>query len=395
MALPHVSITLSDGELGLAIPNTDGVCGMILQGPAAADLAVGVSAQLTSLQDAVDLGIDEDYDTDEDVTSYRQIKEFYDVAPKGTVLWIIILSQALTLTQILDKANAYATKLLNDADGAIKLLTVARSPASGYTPTVTNGIDADVEAAIIKAQALAAEYHLLFTPLGIIIPALYYNGNTANLPNLKASTAYYVQVLLGDTVDDSDNAAVGLLLGRYAADPVQRNPGRVKTGPLPILGAYLGDETLTAAAGDNASIHDKGFITFQQYAGKAGIYFTDDPTAVAATSDYSSMARVRVINKAVRIAYVTFVNEIKDEVRVDIDGRIEPAQAKYFQGIIENAVNINMTGNNEIVSFRSLIDPAQNVLSTGKVEIALKITPFAYAKEIDVTLGFENPALAA
>lgn len=395
MPLPNISITLSNGALGLAIPNADGTCGMILQGPSASDLDVGDVVRIASLEEAEDLGITGAYDTANSVKVYKHIKEFYDEAPKGTPLYIMLLSQALSLEDMCDKTEAdYAVKMLNAAQGEIRMLIVTRSPAGGYTPTTTNGIDEDVINALVTAQALAEEYRTRYTPVAIILPGMYYQKNTTSLANLTAKDSQYVQVLIGDT-SSGNNAAVGLLGGRYASVPVMRNPGRVKSGSLSILSAYLADETLEVSGFDNEAIHSKGYVTFRSYFGKAGYFFSDDPTAVAVTNDYSSFARVRVIFKALRIAYITFVEEILDEIRVDTEGRIEPAQAKYFQSIIENAVNTNMTANQEVSSFRSLLDPNQNVLSTGKVEIELRITPVGYNKEMSVTLGFENPALNA
>lgn len=395
MALPKVQITLTNGALGLAIPNADGVCGMLLQGPAAADLTVGTVLRIASLEEAEAVGITGAYDTANTVKCYKHVKEFYDEAPKGTPLYIMLVSQAVSLTDMCDKTEAdYAVKLLNEAQGEIRILIVTRSPAALYTPTTTAGIDADVITALVTANTLAEEYRDRYTPVAIILPGMYYQENTTTLSDLTAQTRPYVQVLVGDTTA-GDNAAVGLLGGRYASIPVQRNPGRVKSGPLNILDAYLGDSTLETSGFDNEAIHDKGYITLRSYFGKAGYYFSDDPTATGPTDDYSSFARVRVVFKALRISYVTFVEEILDEIRVDVDGRIEPSQAKYFQSIIDNAINTNMTALQEVSSFRSLVDPNQNVLSTGRIEIELRITPVGYAKEIAVTLGFENPALNA
>lgn len=394
MALPKVEITLTSGALGIAIPNADGMCGMLLQGPNAADLNIGVVTEIFSLEDAEALGLTGAYDATNSVQSWRQIKEFYSEAPIGTPLYIMLVSTAVSLTTMCDVTEDYAVKLLDAAQGRIRMLIVSRSPAEGYTPTTTNGIDQDVITALTKAQELAEVYRQKYIPVSVILPGMYYQKNTTSLSDLTAMSNRYCQVLIGDTIS-GNYAAVGLLGGRYAAIPVQRNPGRVKSGPLAILDAYLADLTLQASSGQNSAIHAKGYVTFRTYFGKAGFYFTDDPTATSATDDYGSFARVRVIFKALRIAYVTFVEEILDEVRVDDQGRIDPAQAKYFQSIIDNAVDAAMTSNLEISRFRSLVDPAQNVLSTSKIEIELRVIPVGYAKEIAVKLGFENPALNA
>ncbi len=49
----------------------------------------------------------------------------------------------------------------------------------------------------------------------------------------------------------------------------------------------------------------------------------------------------------------------------------------------------------EIGNFECFIDPKQNILSTGVLNVSCKIVPRGILKEINVTLGFDNPALKA
>lgn len=395
MALPGVSISLNNGGLGLVAPSDDSVVGIVFNGVAATSLALGTSFQGFGLDDFEALGIDAAYDTTNTVKVWRTIKEFYDAAGDGAELWIMLVSQATTVTNILDKANAFAKKLLDNAQGRIRLLGVGRNPASGYTPsTSTDQIDADTLAALTTGQALANDMQAAFTPVRIIVGAYAYTGTSSTLVNLKALTKPNMAVLLGNTESGANNA-IGILLGRLASVPVQRNPGRVKDGSLPILAAYLGTATLESAPSAPTAIHDKGFITFRTYPGKAGYYFSDDPTCVAATDDYSSLARGRIIDKAIRIAYATYVEEILDEVEINpTNGQIATVKAKYYQALIENAIGTAMVGESEIVSVEAYVDPLQNVLSTNKICIDIRIVPYGYAKQIEVTLGFTNPALS-
>lgn len=395
MALPGVSITLNNSGLGLVALGEDGVIGFVFNGVAATSLALGVSFQGFGLDEFESRGIDSAYDTTNSVKVWRQIKEFYDTSGDGAELWIMLVSQATNLTTILDKTTTNAKKLLDDAGGRIRILGVSRNPAGGYTPTTTaNQIDLDVVNAITTGQALADDMQAAFRPVRIVIEGYAFTGTTSSLVNLKVMTKPNVAVLLGNT-ESGARSCIGLLLGRLAAIPVQRNPGRVKNGSLPILAAYIASATLESNESAATAIHDKGFITLRKYTGKAGYYFSDDPTCVAATNDYSSLARGRVIDKAIRIAYTTFVEEILDEVEIDpVTGYISAVKAKYYQSIIDNAVNLAMTANGEISGFNSLVDPIQNVLSTGKICVDMRIVPVGYAKSIEVRLGFSNPALS-
>jgi len=395
MALPNIDIKIGNGALGLTIPTNDALAGMILQGPAAASLTVGTPKLLTSLQDAVDIGIDEDYDTDNSVNAYKALKEFYAEAGTGAQLWIMIISQAVDMETAMDKAETdYAVKLLDAANGGIRMLTIVRDPAGGYSPTVTDAIDADVTAAITTAQALAVEYRDQYKPLRVILPVYAYTGTAADLADLKTRSDNRVAVMIGDSASGS-TAGVGILLGRLASygNQVQRNAGRVKNGALPITAGYIGSETVEDAGGDVTVIHDKGYITLRRHVGKAGYFFTDDPTATAATDDYSSLANGRVIDKAIFLSYITYLEELLDEILIDPDtGQISTAQAKYLQQLATTAIDNAMTAIGNISGVTVEVDPSQNVLSTGKVCIKLRIVPVGYAREIEIELGFNNPA---
>lgn len=392
--LPNIDIQVGNGALGLTIPTNDALSGMILQGPAPAGMSLLVPTLLTSLQDASNLGIDAAYDTLNTKSAYKAIREFYAATGSGAQLWIMFVSDVVNMATILDISETnYATRLLNAAGGGIRMLTVVRDPAAGYTPVLDDGIDPDVLAASTNAQALATAYTAKYKPLRVILPGYSYTGDASLVPDLTQRTENRVAILIGDSVSGI-NAGVGILLGRLASDPVQRNPGRVKTGALPITAAYLGLETVEEADGKIAVLDAKGYITLRKHVGKAGYYFTNDHTATASTDDYSSLARGRIIDKAIFLAYTVYVEEILDEILVDpVTGRISNGQAKYLQQICETQINNSMTSNDEIVSVQVQVDPAQNVLSTNKICVELRIVPFGYAEEIKVALGFTNPSL--
>lgn len=393
MALPAVTITLNNNALGLVQPAEDGVVGMIFNGVAASDLALGTSFQGFNLADFEAIGIDEAYDDDNTVSVWRQIKEFYDEAGAGAELWIMLVSQATNIQTMLDKTTTNAKKLLDDAGGSIRILGVGRNPAGGYSPdTTANEIDVDVVNAFTTGQALADDMQAAFTPVRFILPGYAFTGEYADLVDLKLQTKPNIAVMIGSS--ESEGAtSIGLLLGRLASVPVQRNPGRVKDGALAITEAWIIDNAVSYTSAYVIGVHDKGFITFTTHPGRAGFYFSDDPTADLVTSDYNSLARCRVIDKAIRIAAQTFTNELLDEVQIDANGRIATVKAKYYQTIIDTAVNTAMTANGEISSFTAFVDPDQNVLSTNKICVELRIVPVGYAKTIEIQLGFDNPAI--
>lgn len=385
MGLPKVAITLGNGNLGRTVATEDGVAGLVLSGVATDSLALATPKAIFSLDDAIALGITE---AGTNASAYRHIKEFYDLAGEGAELYIMLLASTVTLAQMADVTVADSAALLLDAaQGRIRLLGLTRNAAA---PTLKDGLDEDSLAAITKAEQLAQSYSAAFKPVRILIEGRAADvENVASLKDLRTYTANHVGVVIGSTKNDG-SASVGLVLGRAAAIPVQRNLGRVKDGAMPLNQAYINTKKVEEiSAGD--LLHDKGYILFRNFVGRSGYYLNDDPMCAPVTDDYSQLALGRVIDKAILIAYQTYVEELNDEVVIDAQGRISVPVIKYLQSKIETAVNQGMVG--EISSFSAYIDASQNVLSTGKVTVKAAVVPVGYTKTIEVLLGFANPAL--
>lgn len=239
---------------------------------------------------------------------------------------------------------------------------------------------ADLQAACTTAQALANIRAAEYAPVAVMLPYNYGSDDTV----LDLASASYNRV--GVCVS-SAGEEIGLLIGRLASTPVQRNVGRVKDGSMPIVDPLVDGVALERQITTIEELHNKGYITLRTHVGRVGYYFTDDPLATMPTGDYSTIANRRVIDKAMVITYDTYLNELLDEVEIT-DGKINAGVVKYLQGTIETAIGNQMTTEGEISSVEAYIDESQNILSTGKLEIILKIVPVGCLKAIIVKLGF-------
>jgi hypothetical protein len=388
MPLPNVNITIANGQLGRVAVVDDAVAGMVLSGQATEELALSTPVQLFSFAQLTALGIDEDTNP----LAYKDVKAFYNQAGEGAELWIMLVSNALSLEDICDETLGYAKNLLDAAAGRIRLLGINRELPSEYDPIINDGLDPDVFLALANLEAMAGHYSEAYKPFRSLLPGLLFDdANVAQLRDLKENSDNHVAIMLG--CDTSDSVAIGLALGRLAAIPVQRNIARVKDGDVGLAAAYFHDGTPTADMEANwGSMHDKGYIFFRRIYGKSGFFFTDDPTATADTDDFSSIARGRVIDKALVIAYRTFVEELNEEIPVKADtGYVAHALIAAWKTNIEQALGINMTAKKEIVKAECYIDPNQNVLATDTIYATIKILPVGYAKFIEITLGLSNP----
>ena len=241
-----------------------------------------------------------------------------------------------------------------------------------------------------QAQAFAQRQQAAARPLSVII-----GGDGAVLADLKdyaGGSNDRVSMLISATSGDK-RAAVGLALGRLSGLPVQRSLARVKNGALPVTQAYFTDgKTAEEQMSTWQTLHDKRYLFFRGYAGLSGYYIADDLTLTANTGDTATIALGRTIDKAVRLAYATYIEEVAEEVILE-DGKLAAANVKYLESKIENAVNETMTNAGELSAFRAFIDPEQNILSTSRLEVDLRLTPVGYSKTISIQIGFENPSL--
>lgn len=396
MGLPKVEIQVQNGGLGLVDPREDGVAGLVMTGIAVvAKIALGESKKINSTAEAVALGLDAAYDTANTTNVYKSISDFYSEAGEGSDLWIMIVAKTTTMASMCDKASAIVKKLILDAEGAIRVIGVTRVADGGYAAAPVDELDPDVVAAAAKLQELYVEQAAEYRPFRAVVDGRDFQGNITDLVDLKELAHNAVGVVIGTDVSASLNANVGKVLGRLALNPVQRNIGRVKDGDLGVDASFLtgqavGIETYTPAQLD--TLHDKGFIFMRKFQGVDGYFFNDDPTATGNSDDFSSLARGRVIDKAILIAYETYVTEILDDLNVDENGYIAAGVVKSYQSNIQSRIDAEMTANDEISRADVTIDPKQNVLSTNQLVITLAITPKFYSKTIIVKLGFQNPA---
>ena len=167
----------------------------------------------------------------------------------------------------------------------------------------------------------------------------------------------------------------------------------MKDGSLFPLEMYVGSKKIEESGITISSIFEKGYIVPRKHVGRSGYYFADDQMACEPTDDYGHITNRRVIDKAYRIVYDTMLEELLDELELNEDGTLQHAVAKSWQQTLENAINRQMTANGELSATdgegcQCYIDAKQNVVSTSRIEVNLKVRPHGYSRYIDVNLGF-------
>lgn len=396
MALPRVKITFENGALSGVTPSEDGVCGLVAYATAVSTtFALNTPYLITKLSGLEALGVTSEA-TGANAALYKTVKEFYREAPEGTKLWVMGVAASTTIANLTDKSNNIISPMLMAARGSINILMLKVTSAS--EPTMSGSIDGAVLTAVTNLQALAEDWtENKYAPFMCLVEALSYNGVAASLPDLTERSDNRVGVVLGDSVSGSGGAAIGLVAGRLAAEPVQRSLARVRSGAIQAEAMYIG--SAAAENGDPDVANDLGYIVPRTFVGKSGYYWSDDHLATGASDDYCAIPRRRVIDKAYRIAYKTLVDEIAEEVPVNTEGKLAAYHCKGVETSVESAVVNSMTSEGNLgndpedakdLGVQCYIDPDQNILATSRLEVNLKVKPYGYSKYIDVKLGFKT-----
>lgn len=386
--LPRVKINYLNGLLGTVPENLDGLLGLVVLGSTAVSttFVLGTPYRLVRPDDLSALGIT----ATNNPRIVELVRQFYAEVEEGTPVYLIGLA-ATAMTAVLDVDSGPMKALLQQLHGSLRGLIVAS--ASTASVTVTDGLDPDVLTAMPKAQALAVwAADNLYAPIFVILEGRHFES-AADAPDLKLLAYNRVGVFIGDVVTGSANAAVGTLAGRIAASPVQRNIGRVATGALAPVSMFIASMKVDEAMSVVDALYAKGYICPRIYTGLSGYYLVDDPLAVAATDDYAHLTARRTVDKAARIAYVTLLQFLLDEIEVNTDGTMQDPVLKSWQAAVENAIDTQMTAFGELSvvdgsGCKFYINPSQNVLATSKVEGTLKVRPFGYPRDIIVNIGF-------
>lgn len=393
MQLPRIKIQFLNGQLGTVGESADGLMALICGATAvAATFVLNTAYTITSIDDLAELGVTQA----NNAILYKQVSEFYDEAEAGTKLILYPVDSSTTVTTLCDytKTDAgYARDLITKQNGNLRGIAIANLNTAA-SATVTNGIDDDVYTALPNAQQLAEWATTeLYAPLFFLLEGRSYDS-TKELKDLTNEKYNRVGIVMGDTVASSKGASMGTILGRLSSIPVQRNIGRVKDGSLAPLEMYVGARKIEESESTIKDIYEKGYIVPRKYVGRSGYFYADDNLACDETDDYAHITNRRVIDKAYRIAYNIMLDMLLDELEINDDGTLQVGIVKSWQQTVTNGINKQMTANGELCANSDgdgcmcYIDEKQNVLSTSKVLMALKVRPYGYARYVDVKLGF-------
>lgn len=316
------------------------------------------------------------------------IDEFFRLQPKG-VLYVGFYAVPTTysFTEI--------TLIQNFADGKIRQLGVfLGSECHAFTI-------GDVTAINTEVVANCDANHKL---LSVLYAAdLSGTADLTTLTDLNTLTANKVSVViaqdgagLGQYLYKGTGKSIttlGALLGAVAFASVSDciewvGKFNISNGTECDTPAFANGDLVSAKAQSYlTSLQANRYIFLLKYTGQAGSYFNDSHTAIIITSDYAYIENNRTIDKAIRGVYSSMIPALGSPLLLNADGTLSDTTIAYFTSLAE--LNLTqMQRDNELSAKSVTIDPAQDVLSTSVLVVAVELVPVGVARSIQVNIGF-------
>ncbi len=174
-----------------------------------------------------------------------------------------------------------------------------------------------------------------------------------------------------------------------STDPAETDPAGDAGGALPssIVSIHR-DEYVTPA------LDEARFTTLRTEVDIPGFWVSNGNTMAPVQSDYSLQQNVRVINAGSRAGRRKLFSYQSAKIPLDpVTGLIDEIYARTVDKAVAKSVKDSLGDN--IIRARFVTNRSDNIASTKKLRGKLYILPYAYAKEVEVDIGFENPALGA
>jgi hypothetical protein len=258
--------------------------------------------------------------------------------------------------------------------------------------------------AIAPLQASCDALESQHKPLSIIYACNFKDVDASALADLRALDSKNVSVAFGMDGNGKGNelfttygksfTCAGTILGVLSAAKVSENIAWVgafnlnknSTNEYDVIKLADGRlyETLSQSEKDATSA--KGYIFIIKHIGTSGSYFNDSYTAIKSSDDFAYIENVRTIDKAVRTTRSFLLPRLNSPLFVNEDGTLTEDTIASFKNDAERGLE-EMQRATEISALSVIIDPGQNVLSTSKVSITIKIVPVGVARDIVVNIG--------
>lgn len=319
---------------------------------------------------------------------HYQISEYFRMQPNGA-LWIGFYTtpSSYSFTEI--------GSMQNSANGVIRQFMVYSANGSSVA-NINNDLDA--------IQAVGASMSTLDQPAQVIYGSNMIGiSDLTTLSNLGLRSDYYVSCIIGQ---DGANFGAQLCLNTGLSVPcIGACLGTVSLAPVENCIANVGLYNLSAGSelsvpafankvlvsslpnSELVAIDSFRYIFLINKSGVSGTYFNDSYTACSPSNNFCYIERGRVIEKAQRIIYTSYLPLENSDLFLNADGTLTSTTIRVFTDALSPSLN-QMVANSEISAYSILIDPRQNVQATSTINVTVQIVGVGIARNIVVNLGY-------
>lgn len=390
MSLNDIEFNRNKSGLGAPLLDKDHISGLIYYNDT---LPTGFTTndrikKIFSLEQAEDLGIKSDVAVH--AVEHYHISEFFEKNPKGE-LWVGYFDEpgATPTFEEIETVQVFS-------GGEIRQMGVF------YVETASDVTNIPVRLTAMQAQAdqLKADH----MPLNIVTGLDIFGYDLTLLPDLRTQANNNVSITIGQsgngkgaelyTTTMKSVTDLGAKMGSISFAKVNESISWVEKFPMVTASTEFdepafanGDLVKTYPKAQVESIDNLGYIFLIKHIGYSGTFNNDSYTAVATTNDLATIENNRTIDKAVRTTRTLLLPKLGSPVFVNSDGTLTYDTISVFKGLCDQGLS-QMASNDELSAFQTLIDPSQDVITTGKLFVTLELVPVGVARSIIVNVGF-------
>lgn len=372
MPLNDVKFTTLAGGLGRTTAGEDHVSALRFTEAAPAGYSGAKCKAFGDIEQVEAAGVTEGHATYGE--AWYQCREFFRIAP-GSTLWLCF-------------GAATYLEINTAAAGKIRQLGTYFTNFADLTAVHQAGVTS-LEALHAPLQVVAAYRGPTLVVSGVVDQAI----NTApNVSVLLAGDGDGDGAALATTLTLPYIPALGAVLGAIAKARVHESiawvePFNLSNGSeLEVIALPDGSKNPTDTV--LSGLNDKRYLVLRKHVGISGTYLNDSHTSVTSTSDFAYIESNRTIQKAKRLIRSFLLPQLNAPLTVDGDsGKLAIGSVKYFESLTSRGLD-QMLSEGEISAYGVFINPDQNVLSTSKLQIQVKIVPRGVARNIEVLIGF-------
>lgn len=402
MAITKVSVFLQDTQIGVQTVN-DGVAMLFSPGVAIAasgdnpGLVLNTPILLTSVDDALNMGIDEDYDATNTVGLYFNIREFFSRAGTGSRLWVCVFDASTTLTTFISSAafkTAVRATKAGSFDNRPRLIGVVQKTGT-TAPTAPAYFSADTLTAIPAFQAaLNSLFNESLRCVGIMDSGTMVYDANITLGQTFNSRAVALAVT---TTTPGMTASVGLFLGEYAVIGLSTSAGEVARGPIASDG-YLMDATNTSVRTIDPVTYDilgaGQYLFLRERVQEPGVFLNDDATLNDPTKALSQIPYLRVGNSICDLAEWYIQRLINTKVPVTANGDIDGSWKTSVLNDLDSKYLIPRINRGDASAISVDFQAVGNFVETRKVQVIVSILPQPTLQQADVYVFFVSTITA-